>query len=320
MDTVDLLGKYGLIPVVIIDEIESAVPTAEALKAGGLPVMEVTLRTSAGLEAIQNIHALYPDFTLGAGTVLTVEQCEAALSAGASYIVSPGLREEIVRLCQSRNVPVIPGCVTPSEIEKGLSYGLKVLKFFPASTYGGAAGCKALYGPYASTGVRFVPTGGITLDNLSDYVDKPFIHAVGGGWLADKKTIQAGDYDRITLNARQAIDKMLGFELIHIGINMPDRHTAELAGDKLAKAFGFEKKPGTSSVFAGKNIELLEYMGPGAMGHIAIRTNSIGRAIFYLGNRGFSIDESTIRTKNGQVNFVYLKDEIGGFAIHLLQK
>ena len=320
MDTIDLLGKYGLIPVVVINHADQALPTAEALAAGGLPVMEITLRTSAALEAIRRVHEAYPEYILGAGTVLTKEQCEAALSAGASYIVSPGLNEGIIHLCQSKGVSVLPGCATPSEIDRGLAMGLHVFKFFPASVYGGVAGCKALYGPYAVANVRFVPTGGIHLESLDDYADKPFIHAVGGGWLADQKAIQAGDYTRITANAKCAIDRLLGFEVAHVGVNSPDAMTAERLCDVFSQAFGFEKKAGNSSYFAGKGVELLKAPGRGAMGHIAVRTTNVERAVFYLAKRGFAVDEGSARGKNGEKTSVYLQDEIGGFAVHLLKK
>ena len=320
MNTLEILEKYGLIPVVTIDAPGQAVPTAQALEAGGLPVMEVTLRTAAGLEAIRAIHAHLPGFILGAGTVLTTAQCEAALAAGASYIVSPGLNEGIVRLCQARGVPVLPGCVTPGEIERGLALGLHIFQFFPASVYGGVAGCKALYGPYATAGVRFVPTGGISLETLSSYADKPFIYAVGGGWLADAASIRAGGFDRIAANARQAISRLLGFEVVHLGVNLPSREAAEAAGGAFHRAFGLEARPGRNSVFAGDNVEFLASIGPGAMGHIAVRTNNLSRAIFYLEKRGFAVDPATAREKDGHMNFIYLRQEIGGFAVHLVEK
>ena len=160
----------------MLDDAAQAVPLAEALEQAGLPVAEITLRTQAGLAAIAAIRQAKPHFLLGAGTVRTLEQCRAAVDAGASYIVSPGFQAEIVRFCIERNVAVIPGCVTPSELEQALEMGIHVVKFFPASTYGGVGGCKALYGPLCfRRAFGLFPTGGIGPDNLTDYADKPFI-------------------------------------------------------------------------------------------------------------------------------------------------
>ena len=322
MDTLTLLGKYGLVPVVVIDDADRAIAIADALAAGGLPVMEITLRTAAGLEAIRRVHAQRPDFILGAGTVLSLEQCEAAVEAGASYIVSPGYNEPVVAWCLKRQIPVIPGCVTPSEIDAALAAGLRVVKFFPASVYGGVAGCKALYGPYATTGIRFMPTGGIHAGNLPDYADKKFIHAVGGGWLADTASVASGDYAGITEHAKQAIDLLLGFEVAHVGVNLPDEAAAHAVSDAFSQYFHFDKKVGNSSIFSSAGIEVLMSKGRGAMGHIAIRTNSVDRALFYLEKRGFSAIPDSIRyLDDGKTaKFAYMTPEIGGFAIHLLQK
>ena len=210
---IELLGKYGLVPVVVLDRAEDALPLGEALEKGGLPIMEITLRTDAGLESIRRVRAEKPDYLLGAGTVLTLDQCKAAVDAGASYIVSPGFNAEIVRWCLENKIDVLPGCVTPTEITAALSYGLKVLKFFPANVYGGITGMKALYSAFQQTGLKFVPTGGVSLANLQDFADKPFIQAIGGSWLTPKDLINAGDFEAITKITKDSIDKLLGLEL-----------------------------------------------------------------------------------------------------------
>lgn len=319
MNVMEQLGLYGMIPVVVIDDIEQAIPLADALEKGGLPVMEITLRTEAGLAAIAMVRKAKPNFLLGAGTVLTMDQCKAAIEAGASYIVSPGFNHEIVTFCIDNHVDVVPGCVTPSEIDKALAVGLKIVKFFPANTYGGVNGCKALYGPYASTGVRFIPTGGTSPANLSDYVDKAFIHAVGGSWLAPSDAVKNGAWEKITDITKASIDQMLGFELAHVGINLGSESEALSLREKFNTIFGWDGKIGNSSVFSG-DLELLKSKGRGAMGHLAIRTNSVDRAIFYLARRGVEMDPTSIVTKNGRATVAYLKDELGGFAVHLLQK
>ena len=320
MRVIEQLGLYGLIPVVVMDHADNAIPVADALEAAGLPVMEITLRTPAGLEAISRVRAQKPDFLLGAGTVLTVEQCIAVIEAGASYVVSPGFNETVVNTCLDRGVDVIPGCVTPSEIDKALAAGLRVLKFFPASTYGGINGCKALFGPYASAGISFIPTGGISSANLSEYADKPFIHAVGGGWLTPEEAVRSGNWGQITKIASAAIDQLLGYEIAHVGINLSDEETAAGVGASFRQCFRWPLKNGSSSLFCG-NLELMKQPGRGTMGHLAIRTNSVNRALFYLERCGMTPEPSTVVTaRNGRITFAYLKEDLGGFALHLLQK
>lgn len=320
MSITQILGQYGLIPVVVINDKNKAVAVANALELAELPVMEVTLRTPDGLGAIENIRAAKPDYILGAGTVLTLEQCKAAVAAGASYIVSPGINREIVDWCLSSGVDVIPGGVTPTEVELALAAGLRVVKFFPASTYGGINGCKALFGPYASTGIKFVPTGGINLSNLADYADKPFIHAVGGGWLVPVEDIDNENYSRITENAAQAVAKLLDFELVHVGINQPDAAAAQTLGREFAKAFGWGVRNCDSSVFTDSFVEIMKQPGRGAMGHLAVRTNNVDRAIFYLTKRGYEICPESVRKKKDRTTSAYLQKEFGGFAVHLLQR
>lgn len=319
MDTLEKIKLAGIVPVVVIDKTDDALPTAKALLEGGLNVMEITMRTEAGLESIRRVKEFFKDdMVVGAGTVLTLQKCEECVEAGAEFIVCPGFDEEIVRWCVNNGVPVTPGCVTPSEIMKALKYDVKVIKYFPANVYGGLAGMKGLHGPFSM--VTFVPTGGINMENLSEYAAQPYVHAAGGSWLCDKADIASGNFEKITRTVQQSIQKMLGFELAHIGINSSDDREAEDTAKKFTEAFGFEYKPGASSIFAGTGVEVNRAPGIGSMGHIAIRTNNIGRAIYYLEKKGFSVDWSTAKEKNGKMIAVYLKAEIGAFGIHLLQK
>jgi 2-dehydro-3-deoxyphosphogluconate aldolase/(4S)-4-hydroxy-2-oxoglutarate aldolase len=318
MDTLEKIKLAGIVPVVVIDKAEDAIPTANAMLEGGLGVMEITMRTSAGVKAIELISQNCKEMLVGAGTVLTLEKCRECVAAGAKFIVCPGFDEEIVQWCTENNVPVTPGCVTPSEIMKALKYGLKVLKFFPANVYGGLAGMKSLFAPFNM--VSFIPTGGINLDNLQDFATQPFIHAIGGSWLCAKADIAAGNFEKITQTVRASLLKMLGFEMAHIGINSADDLEADETAKKFTEAFGFEYKPGNSSIFAGGGIEVNKGKGIGSMGHIAIRTNNIERAMFYLEKNGFAADLSTAKEKGGKMIAVYLKNEMGKFGIHLLQK
>ncbi|MDR2617590.1 MAG: bifunctional 4-hydroxy-2-oxoglutarate aldolase/2-dehydro-3-deoxy-phosphogluconate aldolase [Treponema sp.] len=197
------ITAIGLIPVVVIDDAGQAVKAARALDAGGVPVMEITLRTPAGLDAIGKVAQECPDILLGGGTVLTLENCKAAIEQGASFIVSPGFDPRIVEYCLSRNIAVFPGCVTPTEITTALNAGLSELKFFPANVYGGVKAIQALSGPFQN--VRFIPTGGVDLSNLSEYII-PQVAAVGGGWLCERKALLAGNYEAITETCRKSVE------------------------------------------------------------------------------------------------------------------
>ena len=195
MNAMERLRNAGIVPVVVLERAEDALPVARAMLAGGVDVMEITFRTAAAAEAIRNVAAECPEMLVGAGTVLTVEQCEKAVALGAKFIVSPGFDAEIVDWCVERGVAVAPGCVTPTEIMAALKRGLSVVKFFPAGIYGGLKAMKALAAPFGQ--VKFIPTGGVSADNLAEYAAAPFVHAVGGSWLCPKADVAAGNFARI---------------------------------------------------------------------------------------------------------------------------
>ena len=195
MNALEHLRNAGVVPVVVLERAEDAVPAARAMLAGGVDVMEITFRTAAAAEAIRNVAAECPEMLVGAGTVLTVEQCEKAVALGAKFIVSPGFDAEIVDWCVERGVAVAPGCVTPTEIMAAVKRGLSVVKFFPAGIYGGLKAMKALAAPFGQ--VKFIPTGGVSADNLAEYAAAPFVHAVGGSWLCPKADVAAGNFARI---------------------------------------------------------------------------------------------------------------------------
>ena len=320
MNVIERIGMCGLVPVVVIENSNDAVPAAKALLDGGIDVMEITLRTDAAIEAIKSVREAFPDMLVGAGTVLTLEKLQEAVEAGAQFVVSPGFNKKIVQWCIDHDMPVTPGCVTPTEIEEALAYGITTIKFFPADVYGGVKGCSSLYGPYKSMGIRFIPTGGINLDNLSDFADKPFIHAAGGSWFCSSADITAHRFNEITSKTAQAVDVLLGFEFAHVGINTNSADEAETVANSLANAFGFEVKQGNSSNFAGTGIEVNKTQGLGDKGHIAIKTNHIERAIYHLRKKGYEVDQATVKYKGERCIAVYLKNEFGGFAVHLLQR
>ena len=196
------LALAGVVPVVVLENAKDAVPTAKAMVAGGIDVMEITFRTAAAADSIKAVSENCPEMLVGAGTVVTLEQCKKAVASGAKFIVAPGFDEEVVRWCVENNVPVTPGCVTPTEIMAAMKLGLKVVKFFPAGVYGGLPAMKALSGPFG--GIKFIPTGGVNAQNLAEYISAPFIHAVGGSWVCPKADISAGNFEKITALCREA--------------------------------------------------------------------------------------------------------------------
>lgn len=197
-DILEKLAKCAVIPVVVLDRAEDAVPTAEAMLKGGINVMEITFRTAAAADSIRAVSENCPEMTVGAGTVITTEQCRDAVACGAKFIVSPGFDADVAALCSELGVTPVPGCVTPTEITAALKLGLTTLKFFPAGVYGGLSAIKALAGPFASAGVKFVPTGGVSRDNLADFLSSPYVAAVGGTWICPRAEIKAGNFAKIT--------------------------------------------------------------------------------------------------------------------------
>jgi 2-dehydro-3-deoxyphosphogluconate aldolase/(4S)-4-hydroxy-2-oxoglutarate aldolase len=310
------LYKIGIVPVIAIDDAKDAEPLAKALIDGGLPAAEVTFRTAAAEEAIRIISSKFPEMIVGAGTVLNAEQADRAKAAGAKFIVSPGFNRSNVEYIQSIGVPVVPGTATPGEVEQAIELGLDCVKFFPAEQNGGIAKIKAMAAPY--TKMHFMPTGGINKNNLNDYLGFNKVFCCGGSWMVKKDLIAAGKFDEIEAMTRDAVNAMLGFTMKHIGINQEDAASAEATADKFDSLFGFTKKVGNSSIFAGSVVEVMKSHGRGKCGHIAIGTNNVDRAVYHLGRQGVKFDESSFSYDNdNHLKVAYLADDFGGFAVHL---
>ena len=205
MSAIERFANSVIVPVVVLEKVEEAVPTAKAMAAGGVDTMEITFRTACAPEAIRAVAENCPEVLVGAGTIVNVEQAKLAVEMGAKFIVSPGFSDEVVGWCVENNIPVTPGCVTPTEIMAAMKHGLKMVKFFPANVYGGLNAMKNLAAPFV--GIKFLPTGGVNSGNIKEYIDAPFIHAVGGSWVCPKADIAAGNWEKITnlcLEARKA--------------------------------------------------------------------------------------------------------------------
>jgi len=198
----DTIARLRLVPVVVLDKVSDAKPLAEALVAGGLPCMEITFRTAAAADSIRAVSNI-PGLLIGAGTVLSIDNVNRAMDAGAKFIVSPGLNPRVVGYCVNRQIPVFPGVATPTEIEMAMDHGLAIAKFFPAEALGGVKMLKAISAPYGN--VKFMPTGGITEANLADYLKLPSVIACGGSWMVAKELIATGDFGRISELTRAAV-------------------------------------------------------------------------------------------------------------------
>ena len=204
MSTVaEKIAGFGVVPVVVLEDVKDAAPLAKALVEGGLPCAEVTFRTAAAEESIRVMTTEYPDMFVGAGTVLTIEQVDRAVAAGAKFIVSPGFDPEIVDYCLEKEIPVFPGCITPSEVAQAVKRGLKVVKFFPAEQFGGVATIKAMAAPYV--GLKFMPTGGVSAKNLESYLSCDKIIACGGSWMVKGDLVKAGKFDEIKTLTEEAV-------------------------------------------------------------------------------------------------------------------
>ena len=309
---IEEIRSYGLIPVIKIDDAEKAAPLAKALCDGGLPAAEVTFRTAAAKDAIAKMSAAFPDMLIGAGTVLTTAQVDEAVAAGAKFIVSPGLNPKVVRYCLDKEIPILPGCATPSDMEQAIELGLSVVKFFPAEANGGLKSIKAMSAPY--TQLRFMPTGGVNEQNLGDYLAFPKIIACGGSFMVNDALIQAGDFAAITELTRKAVSIVMGFELAHVGVNANSSSEALAIANLLGTMFSFPVKEGNSSVFAGP-VEVMKEPYRAANGHVAIRVNDLSRAMAYFTRKGFAFDPDTMKTNSkGQNVAIYFKDPIGGFS------
>lgn len=316
---IEQIQKLAIVPVVVLDKAEDASYVAKALCAGGLPVAEVTFRTDAAEEAIKIMTKEFPNMLVGAGTVLTTEQVDRAVGAGAKFIVSPGFNPTVVKYCIDKDIPIVPGCNNPSVMESAMELGLDTVKFFPAEQSGGIKAIKAMAAPYVN--LKFMPTGGVNASNINDYLAFDKIIACGGSWMVSKDLVNNKEFDKIEALTREAVMTVHGFELKHLGINCEDTNEASEVADGFDKLFGFKKRETEVSFFAGTFIETMKTPYRGTKGHIAIGCNNVDRAVAYLDALGVKVDMSTAKyDEKNRLKFVYLPDEIGGFAVHLTQK
>ncbi len=310
----------GIVPVVTIEDAAKAVQLADALTEGGLPCAEITFRTAAAADAIAVIRKERPDMLVGAGTVLSVEQLEKAIEAGAQFIVTPGLNTEVVEAAQKADVPIIPGCSRPSDLEIAYTMGLRTVKFFPAEAAGGTAMLKAMSAPYSM--MRFMPTGGIDAGNLRQYLDLPCVLACGGTFMIAKDALKNNDFEGIRVATEKAVRSMLSLKTGHVGMICDDKDDCQQKSAELAEIFGLTctGNPAGDAFMVGDFFEMLVNNAKGERGHLAITTPNTQRAYAYFCRKGYTFDEETIRyDEKGRMKSVYFKDTWCGFGLHLLQ-
>lgn len=313
----DQLEFTGIIPVIKLEDTSKAAELAKALRDGGVNAAEVTFRAAGADKVISDMTKTFPDMLVGAGTVLTVEQCDAAIEAGARFCVAPGLNSKVVKHCLDRGVPFAPGVANGSQIEEAMELGLDFVKFFPAEAAGGLAYIKSVAAPYSN--IKFMPTGGINENNLNTYLGFKKVICCGGSWIVPDKLIKNCDWAGITALCRAAVNKMLDFQIVHVGINCENEDEVKATSAGFAKMFGWEQKVGNSSVFAGTAVECMKTPFKGKNGHIAVACNSLRRAVYQLNSQGYETEKSAAEI-DAETKAVYLKGEFGGFAVHLVER
>ncbi len=314
---VEKIKLSGIIPVITVKNPEKAVKLVSAIEKGGLTCVEIAFRTKEAPAVLKTIRESLPEIIAGAGTVLTVDDASAAVSAGAQFIVSPGFTAELAGWCAGKNIPFFPGVDSPSQIQNALSCGLSILKFFPADIKGGTKMLKAMQGPFQS--VQFIPTGGINTENLGEYMRLPNVLAAGGSWLVPEEAVENSYWDKITDEVKKAVLAVHGFQFRHLGINSENGQQAAEASAFFG-SMGFCPRETDISWFNGTDFEIMKQRGRGLNGHIAIACNNLERALAFFEKRGFMGDESSARKDGNGLTFIYLNKEINGFAVHLVKK
>lgn len=308
------LDLAGITPLIKIDNVKDALPLMGALTAAGINTVEITFRTSVAKDVLKLIGAKCKSMLVGAGTIISVDQVNDAFYAGAKYIVTPSFNPKVVDRCIELGIPVFPGCSNPSDIEQAYERGLRVVKFFPAELLGGVKMLKALSGPYPF--MKFIPTGGINADNLNSYLEFNKVLCCGGTYMVDEELLKQKQFQEITRIARESVNKMLDIKLDHVAIN-----TDYTTGTELLKTFsklaGDVYQPSEDKVCG---IEVVRENHNGNLGHIAFSSPNLERCIYYLAQRGFSVEQSTIVKENGRISKLHLSGLNAGFTIQLIKK
>ncbi len=313
------IHDIGIVPVITSNNIENAARIAKALYVGGLSVAEAEYRTGMAHDSLIEMKKACPKMLIGAGDIMTIGQVDSALDAGADFITASGFDSDIVRYCQSKNIPVIPGVSNAGNIEAAMSLDLDALKFIPSEKDGGIRSIKALSAAFGN--IKFIAAGGITENNISEYLNEPCVLACCGSWMIDEKAVADKNFEKIEELARYAVNTMLGLTIKHIGINESDGDGAALA-NQFAGIFAGKVRDTYKGWFGSEYVEIMsKKFITGKHGHIGIGVNDPDRAKRYYEALGYSFNESTAGyDDNGNLEIVYFSDEIGGFALHIVKK
>lgn len=312
------IGIAGVVPTVMADETTDGAALLAALSDGGLPLAEFSVQTAAGLKAIRSASAAWPEAAVGAADVTNRQELDAAIDAGARFVSSPDLSETLVHRARERGVELVPGCALPSDVARASTLGLEFVRFCPSDAAAGPALLKTLEADFPD--VRFWPTGGIERSAMGRYLADRQVLAVSGSWIARPELARMGDWAAIAALARDTVRAIHRFHVVHVGISSLDATDADAVARRFGTLFGFDVELGNSSNFASKGIEVMKGRSRGELGHIAIGTTNILRAVSYLSRQGIQfIPASEKRAPDGSLKAVYLSDEVAGFALHLLQ-
>ena len=318
-DIYSKIKNYGIIPVIKIKGADKSVQLAEALALGGMNIAETAFTAKSAVESLKNISAAFPDMFIIAGNVSDAEQAKSAVESGAKAVFSSESSDGVIPYCLKNDIAVIPECSDAKSIEKALKAGLDVVKFMPAEKNGGLETIKILSKKYPQ--VRFIPAGGLTEDNYMDYLSDKSVMACCGSFMLKEEYINDEDFDKIKESATRTIQKMLGFDLAHVVINCENTEQAERDSSKIESIFGLKKTDAGVSVANADILHFMKQKSYGKNGQIAICTNFIDRAVFYIkeAKKEF-IDESARFNAEGELASIYLDNIIGGFAIKLVRK
>lgn len=310
-DVCEQIGAIGILPVVKIDNAGDSENLAASLLAGDLPAVEITFRTDAAQESIKRIKKKFPEMLVGAGTVLSIDQVKQAVGAGAEFIVAPGFNPKTAEYCVSHNIPFFPGISGPGQIEAALEYGLSVLKFFPAEVMGGIKMIKSLSAPYNK--VKFIPTGGINIQNISRYLAQPSVLACGGSWVAPAGMIQEGRFDDIAKLAHEAVTEIVGFRLSGVSLKPLPGSEIESTLDFFASNFLLGKDENDDAYTAGGVINI-EKGQIDHEGQLIFSVPSLARALAFLSRKSIPVLDT------GKTGECVLKKQKGGFEIKVVER
>ncbi len=304
-EALKIIGDLGAVPVATIDQAEDSIPLAEALLKGGLPVIEVTFRTATAKEALRAIAAYVPQMLVGAGTVLSVEQAESALEAGAQFIVSPGFCPRVVQYCLNQGVAVIPGCSSPTDLTAAFNFGLQVVKYFPAELLGGTAALEAIGKPFG--GMKFIPTGGIGFHNLQQYLRLDKVWACGGSWMVGAQLIRNRDFKAISRLAKVTLSEILGFRL--------DCELPVALLEEISALFKLPLRESGAPYPAGSLLRRGE-----SNKQLTVKTNNLIRAAAYFLREGIEVCAGVEATPVKPPAAIYLQEKAGGFDICVVEE